>query len=137
MKIKYDMNLMKFISLFESITRAAVDDAFQIDDTVYFIVREGEIGKAIGKKGTNYRRIEGILKKKIRLIENSKDLNKFVQNAVFPSKLANIEIDDKVIVLTAVDTKTRGMLIGRGGTSLRNLETIVKRYFDVDEIKVN
>lgn len=137
MKIKYDMNLMKFISLFESITKTNIDDAFQFEDTIYFIVQEGMIGKAIGKKGINYKKVESILKKKIRIIENNKDLSKFIQNIIYPLKLANIELEPKIAILTAADTKTRGMLIGRGGSSLRNTESIVKRYFDIDEIKVN
>ncbi|MBS3113156.1 NusA-like transcription termination signal-binding factor [Candidatus Woesearchaeota archaeon] len=136
-KIKYDMNLMKYISLFESITRTNVDDAFQQDEIVYFIVKEGMAGKAIGKKGINYKKIEGILKKKVRIIENSKDLSKFIENIIYPLKLANIEIEPTIIKLTAVDTKTRGILIGRGGINLRSTETIVKRYFnDLVEIKV-
>ncbi len=133
----YDINLMKYISLFENITRAQVEDAFLIDETVYFIIKEGFIGLAVGKGGMNFRRIEGILKKSIRIIEYSLNLSKFIQNIVYPLKIANIEINPSNVILTAGDTKTRGMLIGRGGSSLRNTETIIKRYFPIEEIKVN
>ena len=48
-KIKYDINLMKFISLFESITKTDVKDCFEIGGKLVFIVKEGNIGRALGK----------------------------------------------------------------------------------------
>jgi hypothetical protein len=44
--------------------------------------------------------------------------------------------EDGVFILTPVDLKTRGMLIGRNATNLRAFESIVQRYFPVKEIKV-
>jgi len=136
-KRKYDINLMKFISLFESFTKTRAEDAFELDGTLYFIVKEGMIGKAVGKQGANYRKLESVLNKKIKMVENSPVLEKFVLNAVFPLKLANVEFKEKKVFLTAPDTKTRGMLIGRGASVLKVTEAIVKRYFDIDEIRVS
>jgi len=51
-------------------------------------------------------------------------------------KVVDIKQEEKVVVLTAADTKTRGILIGRQAQNLRNFEKIVKKYFDIDEIKV-
>ena len=51
-KIKYDANIMKYMSLFESITRVKLKDCIA-DDKLTFIVEEGGIGRAIGKNGSN------------------------------------------------------------------------------------
>ena len=59
---------MRYISLFESLTGAKVKDCI-VNDIVIFIVHENEMGKAIGKQGSNIKRIENILKKKIKLVE--------------------------------------------------------------------
>ena len=136
-KKKYDINLMKFISLFESITRTNVIDAFELEDIIYFVIQEGQIVKAVGKQGINYKKLENIIKKKIRMVENSRDINKFIQNVLHPIKLANIEVEPEKVTLTAPDIKSRGIIIGRGGANLKNLENIVKRYFDIKEIKIN
>jgi N utilization substance protein A len=127
---------MKFISLFESITHANLEDAFQIEETIYFIVKEGMMGLAVGKHGSNFRHIEGLLKRNVRIIEYSTDLSKFVQNVIYPFKAANVEVNSDKIILTAPDTRTRGMLIGRGGSNLRNIEEILKHFFPITEVKI-
>jgi len=47
-----------------------------------------------------------------------------------------INVEEKIITIVGPDTKTKGLLIGRSGQNLRNYEEIVKRYFDINEIKV-
>ena len=70
-KIKYDINLMKFMQLFENLTRARLKDCISGEEQLIFIVEENEIGKAIGKGGSNVRRLEDLLKKKISMQASS------------------------------------------------------------------
>lgn len=137
MKIKFDQDVLKTMSMFELVTRVNAKDCFEIEDRWYFIVPTGFIGKALGKGASNIKKLEGMLKKKVRVIEYSSDLDQFVRNVVNPLKLSEVVIDGNVVTMTAVDHKTRGLLIGRGAQHLRTFETIVKRYFDVEEMKVN
>lgn len=139
MRIKLDMALIKYMALFEKITRASVKDCFEQGDRLVFIVNEGQIGKAIGKGSVNVKKIENLVKKKIRIVEYNSDMHKFVQNIVHPFKLENIEYDEdtKILTLTAVDSKTRGYLIGRAASNLRNYEAVLKRHTKVSELKVN
>lgn len=135
-KIKYDMNIIKFISLFENITRSKVKDCFEQEERLVFVVQEGEIGKAIGKKAVNVKRIETMIKKKIRIIEFNQDMIEFIKRVIFPIKARNIERKDNTITITSPDSNSRGLLIGKNAKVLRNNESIVKRYFELDEIKV-
>lgn len=136
-KIKYDFSLIKFMSLFETITNAKLKDCFidELKQTI-FVVEEGQIGKAIGHKGNNVKRIENILKRKIKIIEFNKELIQFVKNMVYPIQIKEIREENNIITITPADSKSRGYLIGRGAINLRNYEKIVKRYFDIKEIKV-
>jgi len=137
LKIKYDFNLMKYMSMFEALTKARVKDCF-VDDLkqLVFVVQENEIGKAIGKKGSNVKRLESALKKKIRIIEFNPDLVAFVKNMIYPVQAKGIEEKDSVITIQSPDLRSRGMLIGRGAQYLRNFEKIAKRYFNISEIKI-
>ena len=137
MKIKYDINLMKYISLFETITGAKVKDCL-VDNfgQLFFIVYEGEIGKAVGKKGSNVRKIEGLLKRKFRVVEFSDDLIGFVTNLIYPIKLKTTEEKEGILYIKDLDTKTKALLIGRNATNIKNYESIVKRYFKIEGIKV-
>jgi hypothetical protein len=55
---------------------------------------------------------------------------------VYPAKVSEVRQDERIVTITAADTQSRGYIIGRGASILRGHEAIVKRYFDIDEIKV-
>jgi N utilization substance protein A len=134
-KIKYDINIMKYISLFESLTGTKLKDCIA-DEKLLFVVQEGQIGRAIGKEGINVRKLNNILKKDIRIVEYSGDVLQFVQNMIYPLKVKAIEEIEGKITITGNDTKTKGMIIGRDSKNLNFLKDVVKRYFNIQEIKV-
>ena len=126
---------MKLITLFESVTGANVKDCIA-NEKIIFIIEEGEMGKAIGKNGSNIKRMEIMLKRKIKLIEFSNDVLHFIKNIVHPIEVLNIEHEDRIITIHGKDTSAKAMLIGREKQNINHLRGIVKRYFDVKEIKV-
>lgn len=135
-KIKFDVNLMKCMSLFENITKVTPKDCFEQGNRIIFITNEGLAGKAVGKNGKNIKKLEKLLKKKVKIIEYSDDLIKFVQNVINPLKAKEIRKEDNIVIITPINSKTRGYLIGRKAENLRNYEDVVKRYFEIKEIKV-
>ena len=67
--MKFDIKLIGLINVFEKVTRSRVKDAFfDKDGILVFIVKQGEIGTAIGKKGVNVKKLSTVMKKKIKLI---------------------------------------------------------------------
>jgi len=135
-KIVFNAEIMKLISLFETITGTKVKDCILTDYYTIFILPPGMIGKAVGKKGANVQRLQKMLNRKIKIVEFDSNLMGFIKNLVYPLKIKEITEQEKIIKITAVDTQTRGFLIGRNAQNLRQLENIVKRYFDIIEIKV-
>jgi N utilization substance protein A len=136
MKIVIDSQAMQTITLFERMTHAEVKDCIMGEEQVIFIVNEGEAAKAIGKGGQHVRTLENKLKKRVKVVEFHPDLLHFVKNLVAPLKLSDAKFENEKVLLSAKDLKTRGMLIGRGASNLRQFESIVKRYFTIDEIRV-
>ncbi len=135
-KIKFDIDIMKFISLFGGITRVTAKDCFKQGEKLVFIVGEGLAGKAVGKKGVNIKKLERLVKKKVKIVEYNDDLIEFVKNIIHPLSAKEISEEDDVVTIVPVDSITRGYLIGREAVNLRQFEDIVKRYFDIKEIKV-
>ena len=125
---------MKLMTLFESVTGAKVKDCIQ-NDKLVFIIEENDMGKAIGKNGANIKKMEGMLKKKIKLVEFSSDITQFVRNMIYPI-VAGVVKEDDVIKIQGKDAGTRAMLIGRERQNLNTINEIAKRYFDIKEIKV-
>ncbi|MDP6647913.1 MAG: NusA-like transcription termination signal-binding factor, partial [Candidatus Woesearchaeota archaeon] len=134
-RIKYNSDVMKYISLFESVTRAKIRDCI-VNEAIIFIVHENEMGKAIGKQGSNIKKIENIMKKKIKLVEFNNDVSQFIQNLIYPIKAKEVKEENGIVTIYGSDTKTRGMLIGRDKHNLNSINGIVKRYFGVTEVKV-
>ncbi len=126
---------MKYISLFESLTRAKLKDCI-VDGKVTFVVQEGYLGKAIGKNGANAKMLEQVLKKRIRIIEFNSNILEFIKNLAYPIKLMDIKQEEAVVEITVQDTKSKGILIGRDRHNLNSIKEIVKRYFKIDDIKV-
>ena len=135
LKIKYDINLMKFISLFENLTRAKVKDCIE-GETLMYIVENGEISKAIGKGAINIQKIEGLLRRKIKVVEFNENLCSFVANLIRPLKVENITEENGIVTITDKDNKTKGLLIGRNAKNLANHKNIVSRYFEIQDIVV-
>ena len=134
-KIKYNIDLMKYMQLFENLTRAKLKDCIASEQLI-FIVEENEIGKAIGKKGSNVKRLEGLLNKKIKIVEFNPNIRQFIRNFVMPLQVKEITEENGIITIVGPDTKTKGLLIGRERKNLENLKDIVKRYFQIEDIKV-
>lgn len=122
--------------MFESMTHASVKDCINEEGRLIFIVNKGEIAKAIGKGGVNIKKIERMINKRVKIVEFSEDMLEFVRNVIAPLKVADIADNEGTVVITSPDSQTRGLLIGRGAVNLRNFENIVKRYYDIKEIRV-
>ncbi len=135
-KIIYDATIMKFMSIFETITQTQLKDCINQENAILFVVQPTEIGKAIGSKGANVYRLEKMLNKKVRIVEFNPEPVSFIKNLIYPLQVREITEEDGVYILNPVDLKTRGMLIGRNAANLRAYESIAQRYFPIKEIKV-
>ena len=138
MSIKFDVEAIKLLSLFENVTRVKARDSFSDNNYLIFVVGIGEAGRAVGKGGANIKRLAAMLKKKIKIVEHSEDMVTFIGNMIYPLKVDSAEVDmNQVVVLQSNDTKTKGLIIGKNAQNLRKLEENVKRYFpQLKEIKV-
>jgi transcription termination/antitermination protein NusA len=135
-RIKYDINLMKFISFFENLTRSKVKDCIDSGSSLIYVVQKGEIGKAIGKNASNIKKVENMLKRKVRVIEFNEDVAKFVRNVLAPIKVEEVELVDSKVVIRDPNMKIKGMIIGRDASNLKKHKEIVSRYFPIEDIVV-
>ncbi len=135
-KITYDAQLMKTMSLFETVTKTSLKDCFNSGDILYFVVEPEHMGKAIGKQGKNAKMLENLLKRRIRILEYSADIATFIKNLVYPIIPKQVDINNDKVVITGQDTKSKALLIGRNSINLNNYKEIVKRYFEINEIRV-
>ena len=134
-KVLYDQNTLATILLFEKVTRAKVKDCI-LHNGFVFVVAEGEIGKAIGKHGANVRKLEGLLKKKVKVVEFHSDVSVFVRNLISPLEAASISEEGGVVSIAGKDGISKGKLIGRDRKNLTFISDVVNRYFKMEEVRV-
>lgn len=134
-RVKLDQETVGLSSVMEKMSGARVKDCFQDEDTIYFVVAPGEIGKAIGKGGMNIRRVEGELHKKVRVVEFRERMEEFLRNLMYPVAVQEIIEEESAIILKDSSSKTKGVLIGRNGKNLKFLNRAVQRFFN-KEVKV-
>lgn len=141
-RIKFTSNEMKYIALFESITGATVRDCI-IDDSlnrIIFIIKEGDMGMAIGKRGKNMRILERMTGKKYEIIEHSDSPVQFIKNALKPARVKEVRIterpDGRTFAVISVDPRDKGVAIGKNGRNAERVRFLAKRYFQIDNVSI-
>lgn len=137
-RLKLDQETLELSSLMERITNARVKDCFkdEANETIYLVVAPGELGKAVGKGGSNIRLVQEKIGKKVRVIEFNDNLASFVRNLIYPLNVAEIKEEAGDVIIRDDNKKTKSLLIGREGRNLKLLNRAVRRFFSVNEVKV-
>ncbi len=129
-----DMQDIRYLNLFERITRISTRFCFKYNETLIFCVPRQLISKAVGEGGENIRQISGILRKRIKVVaipDNVKDAKVFVQAIVSPATFRNLEIKPEEIILTA-GFQNKATLIGRNKRRFFEMQKIVRDFFRRD-----
>jgi N utilization substance protein A len=133
---------MRYIALFQSITGAMVKDCI-VDDAlnrIIFVVKEGDIGMAIGKRGKNIHTLEKMTGKRHEIIEHSDNPAQFIKNALKPAKVDEVRItermDGKTIAVISVNPKDKGVAIGKNGRNAERIRFLAKRYFQIQNVSI-
>ena len=135
--MKLNTELIKLINLFESVTKAKVKDCFENQERLVFVVNNYDVLKAIGKDAVNIKRIEGMLKRRIKIFGYSvDDVIQFVRSFIAPLKADDIELSNGIVYIKSVDVRVKGLLIGRNKRNLNNLIGVVRKYYEVEDIRV-
>lgn len=141
-EIRFTKDEMQYITLLETVAQVECRDCIIDNDRgrIIFIVKEGDIGKAIGKNGVNVKHLSRILGKSIEIVEYSGDPVKLLMNAFIPAKVKEIRIVEKPnkgkIAIAVVEPKSKGLAIGKNGRNIDRVRKIAKRYFDIDHVIV-
>ncbi|MEM1514514.1 MAG: NusA-like transcription termination signal-binding factor [Candidatus Bathyarchaeia archaeon] len=133
---------LEYIRLFESITGTMARDCI-IDskfERIIFVIKEGEIGMAVGKGGKNIALLEKITGKKYEIVEFSDDPVRFLKNVLKPANVKEVRVTKKpngnMIAVISVDNKDKGIAIGKNGRNAEKARILAKRYFNIDSVLI-
>ena len=139
--LKLSSQEIQYIALFERLTGAVTKDCINDDEEnkILFVVKKGDMGLAIGKKGSNIQRVRQALGKKVEVVEHSDDPVEFVKNAFHPVRVTDVSIaveGQRKVARVVVDDRDRATVIGRRGKNIQKVKTLAERHHCINEVIV-
>lgn len=134
MESTINMQDMRYLNLFEKITRISTRYCFKYNEILMFAVPKSLISKALGRNNENLRKISSILKKRIRVVpipKNPTDAEVFIAAIISPVDFKGLEINNKELVLTG-GSQNKAALIGRNKRRLNEMKKIIKSFFGLE-----
>ncbi len=141
--VKLTSEELRYIALFESITGAVVKDCIIDEDEgrIVFVIKSGDIGMAIGRKGINIKRVRDYIKKPIDVVEYADNAEDFIQNTLAPARTKSIHITEKrngrKVAVVNVDPKDKGIAIGKNGKNVARARLLARRHFQIDDVIIS
>ena len=112
-----------------------IKDCIVDDKDITIIVKEGDLGLVVGKKGAIIKNLKDHYKREIHAYEHSDDPQKFITNLLYPVKVEKVEINGKTVKIS-VNPEEKKRAIGKGGKKINTVKELAKRHFDVENIVV-
>ncbi len=137
--IKFTEKTLRYLSLFEDMTGAKVVDCIDIPEKVIFLVKTGEIEKAIGKGGKNVTNVSGKIGRNVHVIEYAEDPKRLLTNIFYSYGVRNIDIMDKNGVkhgTVEVKPENKARAIGKKGRNLSIARMIMMRHTDISSVSI-
>jgi NusA-like KH domain protein len=129
-----DMQDLRYLNLFEKVTGIRTHYCFEYNNAIMFCVPREFVSKAIGPEARNLKRINQIIKKRVKVISiprNPEDIRRFIEMVVSPVTFKDLEILPNEVVLNA-GSQSKAALIGREKRRLMEMQKIVKNFFERD-----
>lgn len=137
MKKTIDMKVMRYLNLFEKMTRVRTQNCFFYNGSIIFAVPSVFVSRAIGESGRNVKKLSAVIGKKIKVIcapINEDETKRFVLSIISPIDVKEIEVNGTEIIISA-HRQNKASLIGRNKTRLMELRQIVREQLG-KEIKI-
>ncbi len=134
-KILLDTETLRFANLFQTVTGASLKDCIMTNNKITFIVKPGNGGKAIGRKGANVIQLQNKLNRKVEIVEFSNDIIHFATKILHPAKLTNCYISEdsignKILNITAETDK------GLVKSKMKRALSLIQRYYEISHIRL-
>ena len=123
-----DINFIRYLNLFEKITKVRTKNCFFYNNYLIYAVPGSFVSRAIGENGKNVKRLAEILQKKIKIValpEKSYEINSFISRVVSPITFKSLDVTENEVIISG-NVQCKASLIGRNKKRLIELKKIIK-----------
>lgn len=130
---------IQYLNALQSISKTLAKDCVYNENTITFLVPAGQMGIAIGKGGTNAKKLREILHKNVEFFEFQKTAENFVKNAFNGVQFTGFENSQdengKAILVAKIDPENKQKLLLNPG-KIKRLKELAKRNYEINDIKI-
>ncbi|MFQ5919470.1 MAG: NusA-like transcription termination signal-binding factor [Thermoplasmata archaeon] len=137
--ITFTGETLQQMTLFQDLTQIPAIDCLESENKVLFVVKEGEIGPAVGKGGQNVNKLRRVLHKEVQVVEHSEDPTRFIKNIFRNYGVREVTFEDRgesTHASVEVDPVRKGRAIGKEGSNLRLARELISRHHDVQSVVI-
>ncbi|MFQ6012107.1 MAG: NusA-like transcription termination signal-binding factor [Thermoplasmata archaeon] len=130
---------LRQMTLFQNTTHVPAIDCLESEAKVLFVVKEGDIGPAVGKGGQNVNKLRQVLHKEVQVVEHSEDPTRFIKNIFRNYGVQEVTFEERGDTTHAsvkVDPLRKGRAIGKEGSNLRLARELISRYHRVQSVVI-
>jgi len=129
--MKLTMEDILLMGALEKVAGVSAKDCIASDNVIAYLVKEGDVGKAIGKAAVNVKALEERLKKRIEIVGYYPEPEKLVA-AALEVKYNSAQVKGSKIVLAMDGQEKRKALTNMG--RFRRVKEFVERNYKLDLI---
>ncbi|MDR0439305.1 MAG: NusA-like transcription termination signal-binding factor [Methanocalculaceae archaeon] len=108
-----------------------IDDRF---NRIIYVIKQGEMGLAIGKRGNNIKKMSRVFGKRIEMVEFSESPDRFIANMFKPATVLEVLIggDGGPVTVIVPEKSDIGIAIGKGGATIEKARQLAHRFYSKD-----
>lgn len=132
------MQFMRYVNLFNRVTRISTNHCFEYNNAIVFAVPRRLVSRALGHDNVNLRRLNQVIGRKVKIVAipyGREDIENFVSVITYPVRFKAIEIKDDGAVISA-GPQSKAILIGRNKVRLNEMQNVLGQYFGVKRVVV-
>jgi N utilization substance protein A len=138
-ELTFNEETLGYVRLFQDVTRTTAIDCMDTPDRLIFVVGQGHMGRAIGKKGEHVATLKRLVRRDVLIVEYSETPEEFVRNVFRAYDVKKVVLEQRGEILHAtvtVEATKKGRAIGRDGKNLRVARALIARHHPIQSVSV-
>ena len=132
--VKLTRDELLCMSAFQTFTGVLACDCVINEDTIVFVVKEEDIGTAIGKNGLHVKKLSDRTKKKIQVFAQGKDAESFIRLAFKNHIVHSVTLEEKEMRISVNNEDKKKILQNKWKFNI--IKEIMKRSYGIENIKI-